>query len=86
MKVYSPNKDYTGVSASVPFCSGVGETDDPYLLDWFRKHGYTVEETGDVKVHENEDEPENMEKSEELEEPKPSKEPDKKASSRKAGE
>ena len=42
MKVYSPNKDYTGVSASVPFCGGVGETDDPYLLDWFRKHGYTV--------------------------------------------
>ena len=49
MKVYSPNKDYTGVSASVPFCGGVGETDDPYLLDWFRKHGYTVEETGERK-------------------------------------
>lgn len=86
MKVYSPNKDYTGVSASVPFCGGVGETDDPYLLDWFRKHGYTVEEAEGVKVPENEDEPENMEKSEELEEPKPTKEPSKKAQSKKAGE
>lgn len=44
MKVYSPNKSYTGVTASVPFCGGVGETEDPYLLDWFRGHGYTVEE------------------------------------------
>ena len=79
MKVYSPNKDYTGVSASVPFCGGVGETDDPYLLDWFRKHGYTVEETGDAGASEHECEPENME------EPKPSKEPSKKAPSKKAG-
>ena len=79
MKVYSPNKDYTGVSASVPFCGGVGETDDPYLLDWFRKHGYTVEETVDAVASEHEVEPENME------EPKPSKEPSKKAQSKKAG-
>lgn len=80
MKVYSPNKDYTGVSASVSFCRGVGETDDPYLLDWFRKHGYAAEETGDVKV------PENMEKSEELEESKPSEETSKKVPSKKEGE
>lgn len=44
MKIYSPNKDYTGISASVPFCGGVGETDDPYLIQWFKNHGYTVEE------------------------------------------
>ena len=44
MKIYSKEKDYTGVSASVPFCSGCGETDDPHLIDWFRTHGYTVEE------------------------------------------
>lgn len=43
MKVYSPNKSYTGVTASVPFCKGQGETDDPYLLEWFEKHGYEVE-------------------------------------------
>lgn len=45
MKIHAPNKNYTGVSASVAFCSGVGETEDPYLLDWFRGHGYEVEET-----------------------------------------
>lgn len=44
MKIYSPNREYTGVSASVPFCNGVGETGDPYLIKWFRDHGYTVEE------------------------------------------
>ncbi|KJJ66559.1 hypothetical protein [Clostridium sp. FS41] len=43
MKVYAPNKNYTGVSASVTFCNGAGETDDPRLLDWFRDHGYEVE-------------------------------------------
>ena len=43
MKVYAPNKQYTGVSARVSFCSGVGETDDPRLLNWFRSHGYEVE-------------------------------------------
>ena len=40
MKIYSKEKDYTGVSASVPFCNGCGETDDPHLIDWFRTHGY----------------------------------------------
>jgi hypothetical protein len=42
-KIYAPNKQYTGVSASVPFVNGVGETADPHLIDWFRTHGYTVE-------------------------------------------
>ena len=77
MKVYSPNKDYTGVSASVPFCGGVGETDEPYLLDWFKIHGYTVEESESVKTSEN---AETSEKSEEL------KAPSKKSPPRKAGE
>lgn len=44
MKIYSPNKEYTGISASVPFCGGVGETDDPRLIRWFKDHGYKVEE------------------------------------------
>ena len=43
MKIYSPNKEYTGVSASVPFCNGVGETNDPHLIQWFKDHGYKVE-------------------------------------------
>lgn len=44
MKIYSPNKEYTGISASVAFCNGRGETDDPHLIEWFKEHGYTVEE------------------------------------------
>ncbi|WP_313188193.1 hypothetical protein [Lacrimispora sp.] len=43
MKVYAPNKQYTGVSASVSFCNGVGETEDPRLLNWFHNHGYEME-------------------------------------------
>lgn len=45
MKVHAPNKNYTGVSASVAFCNGVGETEDPYLLEWFKSHGYEIEES-----------------------------------------
>lgn len=48
-KVYSPNKKYTGVSASVPFAGGVGATDNPHLLEWFRQHGYRVEEAAAVQ-------------------------------------
>ena len=44
MKIYSKNESYTGFSASVPFCTGRGETGDPYLIEWFRSHGYRVEE------------------------------------------
>lgn len=50
MKVYSPNKEYTGISASVPFCNGMGETDDPHLIEWFKEHGYTVEEPMEAEV------------------------------------
>lgn len=42
-KVYSPNKEYTGISATVFFVRGVGETDNEALLAWFEEKGYTVE-------------------------------------------
>lgn len=42
-KIYAPNKNYTGVSAGVSFVRGVGETNDPHLIDWFRRKGYRVE-------------------------------------------
>jgi len=42
MKIYAPNKDYCGVSATVGFINGVGETDDPDLIVWFKEHGYKV--------------------------------------------
>ncbi len=42
-KIYSNNKEFNGISASVNFVNGVGVTDDPYLISWFKEHGYTVE-------------------------------------------
>lgn len=41
-KILSPNKSYTGLSASVAFCNGEGETDKPELIKWFNDHGYEV--------------------------------------------
>lgn len=41
-KIIAPNKEYTGVSASVSFCNGIGETENYDLIEWFREHGYTV--------------------------------------------
>lgn len=47
-KIIAPNKAYNGVSASVPFIKGVGETADAHLIEWFRTHGYkVVEDTGE---------------------------------------
>jgi hypothetical protein len=46
-KIYAPNKEYTGVSASVYFVDGVGETDDPHLIQWFERSGYTIEGTSE---------------------------------------
>lgn len=43
-RIYTPVKGYSGVSASVTFTNGVGETSDVRLLEWFQKHGYQVEE------------------------------------------
>lgn len=43
MKIYAPVKDANGVWASVRFVNGVGETDNPRLIQWFKTHGYTVE-------------------------------------------
>lgn len=49
-QIIAPNKDYTGVSASVPFVKGVGETSDAYLIEWFKEHGYTVIEDDVAEV------------------------------------
>lgn len=43
MKIYAPVKDATGTWASVRFVNGVGETDNPTLIQWFKTHGYTTE-------------------------------------------
>lgn len=43
-KIYTKNKNYNGVSASVNFINGVGETNDKYLIEWFKEHDYEVDE------------------------------------------
>lgn len=43
MKIYAPVKNANGVWATVRFVDGIGETDDPRLIEWFRDHGYTLE-------------------------------------------
>lgn len=43
MKILAPNKSYTGISAGVTFKEGVGYTDSPYLIAWFRENGYVVD-------------------------------------------
>jgi hypothetical protein len=48
--INTPNKEFTGISASVTFINGTGKTDNPYLVEWFREHGYEIvedEETAD---------------------------------------
>lgn len=47
MKIYAPVKDANGIYASVRFVNGVGETNNLALIEWFRKHGYRVEDTKD---------------------------------------
>lgn len=47
MKIYAPVKDANGIYASVRFVNGVGETNNPALIEWFRKHGYRVENVAD---------------------------------------
>ena len=40
-KIYC-NKSYNGLSASVNFVDGVGESNLPYLISWFIENGYTI--------------------------------------------
>lgn len=40
--IVAPNKEYAGISAGVSFRGGEGHTDNPYLIGWFREHGYEI--------------------------------------------
>lgn len=50
VKIYAPNEDYSGSSAGVTFVNGVGETDNLYLIEWFKDHGYKVDEVDEESV------------------------------------
>jgi len=43
-KIKAPNKGYTGISAGVAFVNGNAETDDTWVINWFKSKGYEVEE------------------------------------------
>lgn len=47
-KIIAPNKSYTGISASVTFCNGVGYTENKKLLEWFIDKGYRVIDESEV--------------------------------------
>lgn len=42
MKIYAPVKDFNGIRCNVRFINGVGETNNPKAIEWFRKNGYKV--------------------------------------------
>ena len=61
-KIIAPNKQYTGLSASVLFTNGIGETEIPELIEWFSKHGYEVENETLKDTEEIEDTEDDIEK------------------------
>ena len=42
MKIFAPVKDFNGLRNNVRFVDGVGETDNPKMIEWFKSHGYGV--------------------------------------------
>lgn len=56
-KVYAPNEDFTGTTASTPFAGGVAhDVRNPHLLSWFESRGYRVEhDEGEEVVDEGEE-------------------------------
>ena len=54
MKIYAPMKDFNGLRVTVNFVNGVGETNNPRLIKWFKNHGYRVEESVNLVIeHQN---------------------------------
>jgi hypothetical protein len=43
-KIYAPNRGYTGKIAGVSFANGEGETENEWLIQWFKNKGYKVVE------------------------------------------
>lgn len=57
-KIIAPNRLYAGESAGLQFSNGEAETDNKWLIQWFKENGYKVEEKPeeDVKDDESNDE------------------------------
>lgn len=41
-KIYCNNKEFNGISASVNFVDGVGDSNISHLISWFKENGYTI--------------------------------------------
>ncbi|HEY5585471.1 MAG TPA: hypothetical protein VIK78_13420 [Ruminiclostridium sp.] len=51
-KIYCNNKEFNGISASVNFVDGVGDSNIPHLISWFQENGYTIiEEKRETSVY-----------------------------------
>jgi hypothetical protein len=49
MIVRAPNTNHNGNTAGVQFVAGVGHTDRPAAIEYFRRAGYSVEPEGSVR-------------------------------------
>jgi len=56
-RIYAPNKGYTGVKAGVSFLNGEGETNDKWLIQWFKSKGYKIEQVYEKTIEAKEVEP-----------------------------
>ena len=50
MKVKTPVADWSGYVRGIYFARGVAECDDEIALEWFKSHGYIVEESEPTDV------------------------------------
>lgn len=50
MKIFTKVPDFTGIRASVMFVNGQGNTDDPRLIEWFKRNGYSVADGESTKI------------------------------------
>lgn len=41
-KIQTPVKGYTGIIAGIPFVNGMGETENKWAIQWFKRKGYKV--------------------------------------------
>lgn len=41
--IKAPNEQYNGVTATIKFDNGVGQTSNTKLIKWFEEHGYIVQ-------------------------------------------
>lgn len=50
MKVRTPVPDWSGYVRGIYFSRGVAECDDKVALEWFKSHGYVIEQSDVVEV------------------------------------